>query len=112
MTSVVGRPKDPRVRVLVIEILSGADPPMMSIPLIRKAIEERAGVNYSWNVIAGHLADLDAEGIVKKLTFARSRKHTVSYRNGKKAGTTETRVKTNAWYQLAERFKPVDGMRR
>jgi hypothetical protein len=110
MTSVVGRPKDPRVRALVIEILRAADPPMMSIPLIQQEIRERAGMTYSWNVVSGHLADLDAEVIVKKMVFAKSRQHTVSYKNGKKAGTTETRVKTNAWFQLTDRFKPVDGM--
>jgi hypothetical protein len=110
MTSVVGRPKDPRVRALVIEILRVADPPMMSISLIQQAIKERAGTTYSWNVIAGHLADLDGEGVVKKLVFAKSRQHTVRYTTGKKAGTTETRVKTNAWFQLTDRFKPVDGM--
>jgi hypothetical protein len=83
---------------------------MMSIPLIRQAIKQRTGMTFSWNVIAGHLADLEAEGIVKKLIFARSRQHTVRYTTGKKAGLIETRVKTNAWFQLSDRFKPVDGM--
>jgi hypothetical protein len=63
-------------------------------------------------VVADHLADLDAEGFVTKLVFTKSRQHTASYKTGKKAGTTEIRVKTNAWFQLADRFKPVEGMSR
>ena len=98
------------MRALVIETLRSANPPMMSIPLIRQAIRQQTGMTFSWNVIAGHLADLDAEGIVKKLILARSRQHTVRYTTGKKAGKIETRVKTNAWFQLSDRFKPVDGM--
>jgi len=46
MTSVVRRPKDPRVRALVIETLRAANPPMVSIPLIRQAIKQRTGTYY------------------------------------------------------------------
>jgi len=52
----------------------------------------------SWNVIAGHLAALEAEGILNKLISPRSTQHTVRYTTGKKAGKIKTRGKTHALF--------------
>lgn len=110
LTSIAGRPKDPRVRQFVVELLRRADPPMMSIPMIRRGIEAEAGIRFSWGAVANHLGDLEAQGFVRRLEYARSKEHKVRYRVGKKAGRVETRTRTHAWFQLADRFKAVDGL--
>ena len=112
ITSVSGRPKDPRLRVLIVEQLQAAEPPMMNIPMIREAIRRNSGLTFSWNTVVRHLEDLAAEGIVKRLVYQRSRRHEVRYRTGRKAGTVETRTKTSAWYQLSERLRRVEGLDR
>jgi hypothetical protein len=98
------------VRQILIQVLSKADPPMMSIPMILHRAKADTGISFSWNTIFGHLADLEGEGTVKRLAYQKSRPHTVCYRTGRKAGMTETRTKTSAWYQLSARFKPVEGL--
>ena len=83
---------------------------MLTVSMTRSSIRQQAGINFSWNTVAAHLLDLETEGVVKRLVHSRSRDYLVSYRAGKKAGTTERRAKTNAWYQLTERFRPVAGL--
>jgi hypothetical protein len=52
---------------------------------LSKTIRSQAGVQFSWNTIAGHVRDLEAEGVVKRRVYVRSKEHLVHYKKGRKS---------------------------